>query len=614
MVHGRAIPLLLAAATLVPIGALVWLGGRILDQEREMERQRRREGLEVEVGRLALEIDRRLGDLEEQATRGSGIRLTDEGPEGAVLYGPREIAAADIAGVFADADALEFQRADLSGAAAAYRRIAQSKEPGVRASALNRLGRVLRKAGDARGALDAYADLARMGAAPVAGQPAGLLAPQARCRVYEQAGDQANLRREAGDLAAALYRGGWLIDRSTFELYRDLVQQWGGPAPPPDAVARTEAALAVWRTWRSGDLAPRGRRMLRAAAMPVLCVWAGGPRQPVIWLATAPEMEKTFGALWQRQHLAVSVADTDGQPVLGKHRPGAVSLGPAQTHLPFILSAEAIGDAADEGYGKRRTLLISGLLLTCAFMLAAAIGLYRVTAREMSLARQQSDFVSAVSHEFRTPLTSMRHLTELLVSNSVPSEARKAQYYELLARETERLHRMVESLLSFGRIEAGAYAWRLEPVEPRELVPRVVEEFRQETQASGREVSCEIEENLPPIQADREALSRALRNLLENAGKYSEPSAAIRVFAQRDDGSLLVGVEDHGIGIAADEQARIFQKFVRGAEAKRAGIRGVGIGLTLVKRIAEAHGGSVRLSSEPGRGSTFTLVFPCHES
>jgi signal transduction histidine kinase len=208
----------------------------------------------------------------------------------------------------------------------------------------------------------------------------------------------------------------------------------------------------------------------------------------------------------------------------------------------------------------------------------------------------------------------MRHLTELLASNSVPTESRKAQYYELLSRETERLHRMVESLLSFGRIEAGAYAWHLEPVEPSEFVPRVVEEFRQEPQASGRELLCEIEQDLPPIQADRKALSRALWNLLENAGKYSEPSSAIRVFAQCSGRSVLLGVEDHGSGITPAEQGRIFQKFTRGAEAKRAGIRGVGVGLALVKRIVEAHGGSVRLTSELGRGSTFILELPCHGS
>jgi signal transduction histidine kinase len=244
-------------------------------------------------------------------------------------------------------------------------------------------------------------------------------------------------------------------------------------------------------------------------------------------------------------------------------------------------------------------------------MLGAGYGLYRATTREIMLARQQSDFVSAVSHEFRTPLTSMRHLTDMLVSRTSISEERKTQYYELLAHETERLHRMVESLLSFGRIEVGAYAWRLEPSDAAGLLRGIVEEFRREPQVRDRVVTVEIDDALPEIHADREALSRAVWNLLENASKYSTPGSPIRVFARRQESSVLLGVEDEGAGIPPAEREKIFQKFVRGTDAKRAGVRGVGIGLALVKRIVEAHGGSVRLESELGRGSKFTLVLPC---
>jgi signal transduction histidine kinase len=254
------------------------------------------------------------------------------------------------------------------------------------------------------------------------------------------------------------------------------------------------------------------------------------------------------------------------------------------------------------------------LLAAFLLMLTAGYGLYRATTRELSLARQQSDFVSAVSHEFRTPLTSMRHLTELLVSRAVTSEERKSQYYELLSQETERLHRMVESLLSFGRIQAGAYAWCLEPADAGSLLLGVLDEFRREPAAQEHAVLCDVEPGLPPISADRDALSRAILNLLENAGKYSPPGGSIRLFARRQGDSVVLGVEDQGPGIPSAERKTIFQKFVRGADAKHLGVRGVGIGLALVKSIAEAHGGSVTLESEPGHGSKFTLVLPCLES
>ena len=161
-------------------------------------------------------------------------------------------------------------------------------------------------------------------------------------------------------------------------------------------------------------------------------------------------------------------------------------------------------------------------------MLAAAYGLSRATAKEMALVRQQSDFVSAVSHEFRTPLTSMRHLTELLATNSVQDETRKTTYYHLLARQTERLHCMVESLLNYNRIQAGAYAWRLEPVPVDELVRTVVEDFRNESRAAGRTIGYESDTNLPLVDADREALGRAVSNLLENAVKYSDAGTRSR--------------------------------------------------------------------------------------
>jgi signal transduction histidine kinase len=208
----------------------------------------------------------------------------------------------------------------------------------------------------------------------------------------------------------------------------------------------------------------------------------------------------------------------------------------------------------------------------------------------------------------------MRHLTDLLVSRAALSEERKEQYYAILAHETERLQRLVESLLSFGRIEAGAYAWRLEPADACRLVRGVVEEFSREPRFHDRQILCETDEHLPPIQADRDALALAVANLLENAGKYSAPGTAIRVRALRAGDTVQISIEDEGAGIPAGEQEKLFDKFVRGSEARRLGIRGVGIGLALVKSVAEAHGGVVRLASQPGRGSTFTLVIPCHES
>ena len=616
-VDARRLPVLLAAATLVPAAVLVWLGVRVLQQDRELDRQRRREHLEVAAGRVALEIDRRLQDLEAELAVGRGMRFHEGGIEAGsgapILFQPADgpllpPSPGDIAAVEIE----EFQRLNLIGAEAAYRRLSASGDVEVRATALVGLGRVLRAQGRFERARSAYDDLARLGTAIVAGQPADLVARQGRVRTFEASRDSAALRREVDDLARALYAGRWPIDRPTFELYRDMVSQRGGPQPPALDMARTEAAIDLWRTWRRGDLGPRGRRLVHHGPATMLALWVSSSEQAIVKLVANTDMLTEWGPLWRNHDLEVALSSVEGQPIAGERIARGVALAPGDTRLPFILTASLASE--DVPALTRRRLFLVGLVVAVLLTMAASYALYRTTSREIALARQQADFVSSVSHEFRTPLTSMRHLTELLASDSITSEERKRHYYELLASETERLHRMVDGLLSFGRMSAGAYAWQLESAEIGDLVSAVVDEFRSDPVAEHRDVSCDVETNLPNIRVDREAVSRALWNLLENAAKYSEAGAPISVFARRQGESVLIGVQDAGVGIPSSEHTRIFQKFVRGDAATRAGVRGVGIGLALVSRIAEAHGGSVRLESEPGRGSTFTLVLPCLES
>ena len=353
--------------------------------------------------------------------------------------------------------------------------------------------------------------------------------------------------------------------------------------------------------------------MLPADPVSALAVWAGHTERLTVWLATAAEIQTAWQPIWKAQNLSIAISDVEGRLFLGVPGARIVTLSPSDTRLPFILSAS--NTRADEPDGGRRRVLAIGLMLAFGVTIAAAYALYRTTTRELALAGQQADFVAAVSHEFRTPLTSMRHLTELLESRAVVSEERKTHYYELLAHETERLHRMVESLLTFGRIDVDAYTWQLEPAEVERDRQSIVDEFRRESMQRAGRSYCEVEEHLPAIRADREALSRALWNLLENAaqvlgGRHADSRVRHGGRATRCwSGSATKAQVFH-----AGSSERIFQKFVRGADATRAGIRGVGIGLALVKRIVEAHGGSVRLESEPGHGSTFTLVLPCHES
>ena len=229
--------------------------------------------------------------------------------------------------------------------------------------------------------------------------------------------------------------------------------------------------------------------------------------------------------------------------------------------------------------------------------------------RELAVGRLQSDFVAAVSHEFRTPLTALRQFTDMLREHPALDDHRRGIAYDAQSRATDRLTRLVESLLDFGRMEAGAARYRFEARDGTELVRRVVEDFCADARAAGRDVEFHGDGSAP-IETDDEALSRAVWNLLDNAVKYSPEASSVEVSLERRNGHVLIAVRDHGIGIPPHEQAQIFTKFHRGEQARTRGIKGTGIGLAMVDEIVKAHHGRIDVQSEPGKGSTFTIVLP----
>ena len=234
----------------------------------------------------------------------------------------------------------------------------------------------------------------------------------------------------------------------------------------------------------------------------------------------------------------------------------------------------------------------------------------RAVSRELAVARLQSDFVSAVSHEFRTPLTVLRQISEGLEDGPV-SDPRFTIYYAALNRATGRLTRLVEQLLDFGRMESGAMPYRLEPVNAAVLAEAVVTEFRHEVARLGFEIELSTE-IAATVHADREAFGMALWNLLDNAVKYSPDCRIVWVTLEAQADCVLFTVRDRGVGIDRAEQDSIFQKFVRGERARSAGIRGTGIGLAMVKHIVSGHRGTVALDTVPGEGFKFTIRLPRH--
>jgi signal transduction histidine kinase len=481
---------------------------------------------------------------------------------------------------------------------------------------LLRLGRNLRKTGRHEEALQAYGELAQLGRTSVLGLPAELMAREARGTVLEAIGKGEELRKEASLLHAALWSGRWSLLRPAWEFHVEEAQRWSGAGPlkegEQNALALSIAAESMYGQWIA-EPESKGRRILKIDGRLVLISWTGASDRLAAVLAGPGYLVSKWKDFLQGQRVQGALVDADGQVMIGslnKSGPQAVRTAPA-TRLPGTLHATSTDPGADEaGFTGRRRLLLSGFAVLALVLFAGSYFIMRSIDRERAVSRLQSEFVSTVSHEFRTPLTSLRQLSEMLSKGRVPTEDLRQKSYDMLSRESERLQRLVESLLDFGRIEARAFLFHYEDLDPRTWVADLVAEFQEKAAAQGYRVELELAGEYPLMHVDREALGLALRNLLDNAVKYSPDRRTVWVEMARERDRLAIRVRDEGMGIPPSEQKEIFKKFVRGAGSRAARIQGTGIGLAMARHIIEAHGGEIRLESELGRGSTFTILLP----
>ena len=226
------------------------------------------------------------------------------------------------------------------------------------------------------------------------------------------------------------------------------------------------------------------------------------------------------------------------------------------------------------------------------------------------LSRLKTDFVSLVSHELRTPLTSIRMFIETLALGRVKDPAQTQEVLELLQRETERLSSMIERVLDWARLESGRQRYRKDLLDVRSVVDASLEAFRAQRLEAEVDLRCQLPEALPRVEGDKEALAGALLNLLHNAYKYSGGEKRIELRADARNGGVDIEVEDHGVGIGKRDRKRVFDRFYRVDNLLTRQIEGSGLGLSISKRIVEAHGGKLTVRSELGKGSTFTMHLP----
>jgi two-component system phosphate regulon sensor histidine kinase PhoR len=256
--------------------------------------------------------------------------------------------------------------------------------------------------------------------------------------------------------------------------------------------------------------------------------------------------------------------------------------------------------------------IVFGILVVAmvAWLITGAVLALVFLQREANLSKLQLDFVSKVSHELRTPLTSIRMFAEMLHTDDGRDAEHTRVCLEVLQKETTRLTERIERLLDWGRMESGRRIYQRAVESPSVILEEAMAAFRASTLGRERVVRPDVKPSLPEVVGDRGALVDALVNLLSNADKYSPETEEITLTATADARSVRLSVADHGIGIPRREHRRIFEKFYRVDERLSRAVEGSGLGLSIVQHVALGHGGRVEVESEPGRGSTFTIVLP----
>lgn len=332
-------------------------------------------------------------------------------------------------------------------------------------------------------------------------------------------------------------------------------------------------------------------------------------RRLVPLIAAAARPDDAFVAMLRDDSQRPVALTRGGFSAEGQRPLAAADIGDKLPHWHVALFAVNPGHAGAAAATARFTL---GLLVA-VLLLAIAIGSWLIAAdlsRQLRLARQKSGFVSNVSHELKTPLTSIRMFVELLGEDDGRDPARRAKFLGIVRQETERLSRLVDNVLDFGRLERGEVPWKTIPTDLVAVARAATESFSPQLEAAGVVLTSILPDEAILIQGDRDALSQVLHNLLSNVGKYAAAGRSAEVRAERDGREVVLTVSDRGPGLPAGSEERIFEEFFRAQDSLASGVPGCGLGLALARRIVLAHHGTLHARQRPGGGACFITRLP----
>jgi len=280
---------------------------------------------------------------------------------------------------------------------------------------------------------------------------------------------------------------------------------------------------------------------------------------------------------------------------------------------PWKIEIYQSGGEALSALDIKRNFYFWTIITLVIVLISGAVLISRTIAYEMAVLKLKSDFVSSVSHEFKSPLTSIKALAERLRDGKVKDPERMKQYFSVITQDATRLTHLVRNILDFSKIEEGKKEYEFEKTDLAHLMKQHITDFQKDEIAKGVKIQTKISEDIPHLYVDKDALSRAINNLLDNASKFSPDKKEISIHVRKDKTNVIIEIRDRGIGIPTNELDRIFDKFYQGRNTLRQSAQGTGLGLTLVKHTVEAHGGRVAVKSRVGEGSTFSVILPIHE-
>ena len=612
------------------------------------------------AGNLLIEQVFYLNDLKE-------VRL----PLAKLLYvadGSREAGSSPPSGLSNPAEIqaaqrLEFQKKDYPRALAGYlRALKKVNNPCLEGLVLNSIARVQRKSGLLKEAVSTYEDIVRGhgGVIIPGGMPLGPSASLEICALSRELKDFAKSLQTSLELYKSLLGREWTLERAEFDFFapraKTLIEEVLAAKPPGLDLPAFQSEFQTLET-EEAEERNKTERMIafEEGAAPALEAKLRGGTDETSWsfsrlasvirnhsylvsiarptVSAGGASNEAWGIIIDAERLrenALRPALRDNfRPgettwaVIGKD--GAVILSSENPPAgPVTFRANFVSDTPDWTLEFHqppprliRTFLLSRRgLYSFVFLLIAGILVFglaltiRSVSHELELARMKSDFVSTVSHKFKSPLTSIRQLAEMLQSGRVPSEERRQQYYDVLLEQSERLALLTDNILSLAKIEEGRAEFAFETTDISALLTKVVSSFRERVRHEGFDIEFKVEGPIPLVAVDRTALSQAITNLIDNAIKYSGDSRKVVVGASVEELFVAIAVKDFGVGIKKEDIDRVFERFFRGGDELTRTVKGSGLGLTLVKEIVEAHRGRVQVESEPGKGSVFSIRLP----